>query len=266
MSRYAQNVAVDANKRAFAWGRRAAHDPAAVEAKIAPRQVVVPLTPAATELGAIVERRAAFLTAYQNVAYAQRYRDLVARIAESERMRVGRGDAFARTVAEGAFKLMAYKDEYEVARLYTNGDFAQKLKERFEGDVKVKVHLAPPLFARKDPNTGHLTKRAYGPWVLGAFRLLASLRGLRGTAFDVFGYTKERRQERQLIEDYVRRMDGLAAALTPANHEIAVALARLPERMKGFGHIKEANIAAAQKDEAALLAAFHDPGKAKAAE
>ncbi len=259
-------VAVEANKRAFAWGRRAAHDPAAIEARLAPRQVVVPLPSAAPEFNAIVERRAQFLTDYQDAAYAARYRDLVARMAEAERTRVGRADAFARAVAEGAFKLMAYKDEYEVARLYTNGDFAAKLKEHFEGDVSVKVHLAPPLFARKDPVTGHLTKRAYGSWVLGAFRILARLRGLRGTAFDIFGYTKERREERRLVEDYFLQMEGVAAGLTPANHEIAVALARLPERMKGFGHIKDANIAAAKRDEAALLAAFKNPEKAKAAE
>jgi indolepyruvate ferredoxin oxidoreductase len=259
-------VAVEANKRAFAWGRRAAHDPAAAEARIMPRPVVVPLPTAAPDLAALVERRVQFLTAYQNATYAKRYRDLVVRVAEAERARVGRHDELARAVAEGAFKLMAYKDEYEVARLYTNGDFAEKLKARFEGDIKVKVHLAPPLFARKDPVTGHLTKRAYGPWVLKAFHVLARLRGLRGTALDVFGYTKERREERQLIEDYFRQMDGLVGALTPANHEIAVALARLPERMKGFGHIKDANIAAAKKDEVALLAAFRSPEKAKAAE
>jgi indolepyruvate ferredoxin oxidoreductase len=258
-------IAVEANKRAFAWGRRAAHDPAAVEARVAPRKVV-PLPTATPDLAALVDRRAAFLTDYQNAAYAQRYRDLVARIAQAEQVRVGKSDLLARAVAEGAFKLMAYKDEYEVARLYTNGDFAAKLKERFDGNTKVKIHLAPPLFARRDPVTGHLTKRAYGPWVLKAFHVLAALRGLRGTGFDVFGYTKERRQERQLVEDYVRQMDALAGDLSPANHEIAVALAKLPERMKGYGHIKEANIAAAKKDEAALLVAFRDPGKAKAAE
>ncbi len=258
-------VAVEANKRAFAWGRRAAHDPTGVETRVAPRKVVS-LPTAAPDLETLVERRAAFLTDYQNAAYAQRYRDLVARIAQVEQARIGKTDALARAVAEGAFKLMAYKDEYEVARLYTNGDFAAKLKERFEGGTTVKVHLAPPLFARRDPVTGHLQKRAYGPWVLSAFGVLAKLKGLRGTAFDIFGYTKERREERQMVEDYAKQMDSVALNLTAANHEIAVALAKLPERMKGFGHVKEANIAAAKKDEAALLAAFRDPGKAKAAE
>ncbi len=132
--------------------------------------------------------------------------------------------------------------------------------------MRVQGASRAALFARKDPVTGHLTKRAYGPWVLTAFRVLAALRGLRGTALDVFGYTKERREERKLIEDYARQIDDIAAALTPANHEIAVALAKLPERMKGFGHIKDANITAAKKDETALLAAFRDPGRAKAAE
>jgi indolepyruvate ferredoxin oxidoreductase len=255
-------VSVEANKRAFAWGRRAAHDPASVMALVAPKLVETP--PATQSLEDIVERRVAFLTKYQNAAYAKCYRDRVDTVAKAERTRVG-GEALARAAAQNLFKLMAYKDEYEVARLYTDGEFAAKLAARFEGDVRVKIHLAPPLFARRDPLTGHLVKRAYGPWVLTAFRLLASLRGLRGTPFDPFGQTKERRMERRLIHDYQRTMDEMAAALTPANHEIAVAIARLPERIKGFGHVKDANIATTKTDEAALLAAFRDPARAKVA-
>jgi len=255
-------VSVEANKRAFAWGRRAAHDPQGVMALVAPKRVEA--MPVAQTLPEIVERRVAFLTKYQNAAYARRYRDQVARVTEVERALVG-GDVLARVVAQNLFKLMAYKDEYEVARLYTDGAFATKLADRFEGNVRVKIHLAPPLFARRDPVTGHLTKRAYGSWVLTAFKLLASLRGLRGTSFDPFGHTKERMMERQLIEDYMRSMAELTATLSPANHEIAVAIARLPERIKGFGHIKDANIATVKTDETAMLAAFRDPSRAKVA-
>ena len=256
-------VAVEANKRAFAWGRRAAHDLASVEARIAPRVVAAPPV-AEQSLADLVERRVAFLTGYQNAAYAGGYRATVMRVAEAERARAG-GEELALAVAQGLFKLMAYKDEYEVARLYTDGDFAAKLRERFAGDIRVKIHLAPPLFARRDPATGHLTKRAYGPWVLSAFKLLAALRGLRGTGLDVFGYTKERRQERQLIADYERLVGEIVAALTPDNHEIAVALAKLPERIKGFGHVKEANITSAKLEEATLLAALRDPARTKVA-
>jgi len=163
------------------------------------------------------------------------------------------------------FKLMAYKDEYEVARLYVNGDFAAKLRERFEGLVKLRVHLAPPLFARRDAVTGHLVKRPYGPWVLTLFRFLSKMRWLRGTAFDPFGRTRERRMERQLIADYMRAIEDVVAGLTPANREIALAIACLPERIKGFGHVKDANIAAARTEEAGLLALYHDPTRAKSA-
>ena len=256
-------VSLDANKRAFAWGRRAAHDPAGVAALVAPK-IVASAPSVAPGLPELVERRVSFLTKYQNAAYAERYRAFVDRIAASERAKVG-SDALAQAVAHGLFKLMAYKDEYEVARLYTDGDFAAKLAGRFAGDVRVKVHLAPPLFARRDPATGHLQKRAYGSWILTAFRILAALRGLRGTVFDPFGRSSERRTERRLIEDYRRMLDAIVHALSPANHEIAVAIASLPELIKGYGHIKEAAIAKAKTEEAALLAAFRDPARAKAA-
>ena len=256
-------VAVEANKRAFAWGRRAAQDPAFVAALIAPKTVEAQPVAAPT-LAQLTERRIDELARYQNEAYAAAYRDFVARVAEVERAKAG-GDALARAVARNLFKLMAYKDEYEVARLYTDGTFAAKLAERFEGGVKVKVHLAPPLFARRDPLTGHLQKRAYGQWVLGAFRLLAALRGLRGTALDPFGHTKERRIERHMIADYRATLAQLLETLSPDNHEIAVAIANLPERIKGFGHVKDAAIAAAAKEQEVLLIAFRNPARPKVA-
>ncbi len=247
-------AAVDMNLRAFDWGRRAAVDLAAVErvAKAAP-----PAGP--RTLDETIAQRAEFLAAYQNAAYAARYRALVDRVRKAEAERVPGSSALAEAVARYAFKLMAYKDEYEVARLYTDGAFLKRLGEQFEGGYKLRFHLAPPLFAQRDPETGKLKKRRYGPWVFTAFKVLAKLRFLRGTKLDVFGYTAERRGERKLIADYEALMGEIAAKLTPANHAAAVALARIPEHIRGYGHVKDANLETAKKEEAKLLAAFRDP-------
>jgi indolepyruvate ferredoxin oxidoreductase len=251
-------AAVEANLRAFDWGRRAAHDLAAVEraARVAP-------APPPPSLADLVARRSAFLTAYQNAAYAARYRALVERLRAAEAA-LGRS-GLAEAVAKNFFKLMAYKDEYEVARLYTDGTFLRRLGEQFEGDFKLRFHLAPPLLAPRDPATRRLEKRRYGPWVFHAFRLLAKLRFLRGTAFDIFGYTGERRAERRLVADYERLMTEIARTLTPANHALAVALARLPERIRGYGHVKEAGLAEAKREEAKLMAAWRNPEPKRAA-
>jgi indolepyruvate ferredoxin oxidoreductase len=172
---------------------------------------------------------------------------------------------FADAVARNLFKLMAYKDEYEVARLYTDGAFMEKLRRQFSGDFRLEFNLAPPLFARRDPATGQLVKRAYGPWVFQAFKLLARLRRLRGTALDIFGRTQERQMERQLIRDYEIVIDELAASLTSANHALAVEIASLPAQIRGYGHVKERNFAKTKLREAALLAAFRDDAPAKSA-
>jgi indolepyruvate ferredoxin oxidoreductase len=162
---------------------------------------------------------------------------------------------------------MAYKDEYEVARLYTDGDFLKKLHGQFEGDFKLEFNLAPPLFAARDAATGELRKRPYGAWMFHAFKLLARLKGLRGTAFDVFGYSEERRTERRLIGAYEATMAAVIAALDGQNHAMAVQIAALPEQIRGFGHVKERNLAKVREREAKLLAAFKSPsGAATAAE
>ncbi|MEZ5861635.1 MAG: DUF6537 domain-containing protein [Geminicoccaceae bacterium] len=176
------------------------------------------------------------LEAYQDAAYAQRYRDVVGRIREAEVRAVPGSDRLAIAVARNLARLMAYKDEYEVARLYTSGAFAAQLAREIEGAKRLELHLAPPLLASRDPRTGQPEKRRYGPWILHALRLLARLKGLRGTAWDPFGHTAERRLERQLIEDYETLLADLAGRLTPANHDVAVELASPPERIRGFGH------------------------------
>jgi indolepyruvate ferredoxin oxidoreductase len=251
-------VAVDFNTQAFLWGRRAAHDLSAVEKLVSPPDEPVERAP--ETLDQIIERRAAFLTDYQDARYAKRYEDLVARVRAAETAVDPNSERLGEAVARYAFKLMAYKDEYEVARLYTAGGFEKKLRKQFTGDFKLTFHLAPPLFAARDPNTGELKKKEYGPWVFQAFKLLAKLKGLRGTKLDVFGYTAERRHERQLIEDYVALIEELAANLNRDNLLIAVDLASLPDEIRGFGHIKERNIAKTKTKEEELLAKFRDPG------
>ena len=152
-----------------------------------------------------------------------------------------------------------------MARLYTDGTFLRRLNDQFEGDFKLRFHLAPPLLAERDPTTGHLKKRRYGGTMMSAFKVLARLRFLRGTKLDVFGYTAERRGERRLIADYEALMGEIAGTLTPANHALATQLARIPEQIRGYGHVKEANLAAAKKNEAQLLSAFRSPEPVRAA-
>ena len=251
-------VAVEANLRAFRWGRAAAHDPDAVAAAAA-ESGTAREAPAPEGLDALIERRTADLRAYQNVAYAARYRALVARARETERARAPGGQALADAVARAYHKLLAYKDEYEVARLYTDGRFRAQVAAQFEGPVGLRFSMAPPLFARRDPETGHLKKRVFGPWMLTAFRLLAAFKGLRGTPLDPFGYTAERRRERALIGEYEATVETLLSGLESDNHGLAVEIAELPLAMRGFGHVKEANIACAKEREAELLAAFRAP-------
>jgi indolepyruvate ferredoxin oxidoreductase len=210
----------------------------------------------------MIEHRAAFLADYQDRAYAERYRRTVAAVrAAEQRVTPGRTD-LAEAAARSLFKLMAYKDEYEVARLYTDGSFRRQLEAEFEGWGRLEFHLAPPLLASRDPVTGHLRKRTYGPWMLRAFGLLARLRRLRGTALDPFGRTAERRTERRLIGEFETLLGELAAGLTPESYDVAVELAALPQRIRGFGHVKEANLARAKAREAELLAALRGGGAA----
>ncbi len=252
-------VAVEFNRSAFRWGRRAAIDRALVESRANPASAMPESHRVSESLDELVGRRVEFLSRYQNAAYAARYAERVARVREAEAARAGNGTALTDAVARALFKLMAYKDEYEVARLYTDSDFLNRIADRFEGDYRLRFHLAPPLIAERDPNTGHLQKRAYGSWMLGAFRVLAKLRGLRGTAFDPFGRTAERRMERRLIAEYETLLDEIVARLMPENHAIAVELAALPLEIRGFGHVKDANLQRAKAKEADLLARFRSP-------
>ena len=230
-------VGVESNKRSFLWGRRAAEDLKRVEKIALPAQVINITMP--ESLDGLIKKRAAFLTEYQNAAYAQTYLDLVDQVRQAESS-LG-SSKLAMAVAKNAFKLMAYKDEYEVARLYSTDEFMAKIKNQFEGDVTLQFNLAPPLFAKKDAQ-GHLRKQTYGAWMLKAFHYLAKLKGLRGTPLDVFGYTAERREERSLRDDYVQTIHGLLTNLTVETLPKALAFAQLPQDVRGFGHIKEAGM------------------------
>ncbi len=245
-------VAVETNTRVFAWGRLAAIDRSKLLALLRPAQGTVPVE----ALPQLIERRVAFLARYQDAAYAQHYRGVVAQVLATEQKLTPRHSGLAETVARNLFKLMAYKDEYEVARLYTDGAFLDQLQRQFGGAFRLEFNLAPPLFARRDPATGQLVKRAYGAWVFQVFKLLAAVRGLRGTIFDIFGRTEERRMERQLIRDYESVLSEMMARLTPANHALAIEIAALPAQIRGYGHIKERNRTKAKAREAALLSAF----------
>ena len=248
-------VAVEFNKRAFAWGRRAAADLPRVE------RLAMPAAPAtqalSRSLDELIDRRAEFLTGYQDAAYAARYRELVARVRAAE-SKLGAGAALSEAVARYSFKLMAYKDEYEVARLHSDPAFMRRIQDMFEGDYKLKFHLAPPIFNKPDPITGEARKSEFGSWMMIAFRILAKLKILRGTALDIFGHTDERRTERKLGLEYEATVAELIERLCHENHALAVEIASIPEHIRGFGHVKRRHLDAAKKTEARLLATLRE--------
>ncbi|MEW5686042.1 MAG: indolepyruvate ferredoxin oxidoreductase family protein [Pseudomonadota bacterium] len=254
-------VSVEQTLLAFALGRWGAVDPQAVAALAAP-------TPGLTARGSLalsgpldelIERRVEFLIGYQNPAYAESYRAFVARVRNAEQAVSPGSEALTAAVARNLFKLMAYKDEYEVARLYTNGEFAEKLKAQFDGDLKLTFHLSPPMVAPKDPDSGRPRKMTFGPWMLTGFKILAGLKGLRGTPLDPFGRTAERRMERGLIQTYRADIEHAMDVLDAGNIHIAVKVAELPAEIYGFGYIKEARVAEAARMRTDLLANLTAP-------
>jgi indolepyruvate ferredoxin oxidoreductase len=250
-------VAVDFNKKSFEWGRRAAVDLERVRRIARPAEVVAIGDHFSRNLDEIVERRVKMLAEYQDAEYASRYKALVEKVLSVD-------GQLAEAVARNYAKLLAYKDEYEVARLHADGEFERKIGAMFEGDYRVVYHLAPPLFARKDPLTGEPRKMQFGPWILPVFKLLKALKPLRGTALDVFGYTEERRTERALIKEYEDTVARVLAGLTAHNRALALELLSLPDEIRGFGHIKLASVAAARKKRESLLARFTGAERAAA--
>ena len=249
-------VAVGNNKAAFEWGRRAAVDWPAVQRAMSPGQVLAFVPRSKETLDELIQRRSEFLTAYQNAAYAGRYVDFVTRVRAAESGIEGGKLALTEAVARYLFKLMAYKDEYEVARLHTDTAFHRKISGMFEGDFKLAYHLAPPIWSRKNEQ-GEALKSRFGAWMGWGFRLLAPMKVLRGTALDVFGYTEERREERALIGEYRSAIEGMLPALSASNRDAALAFARVPEHIRGYGHVKARHLKAARTQWVDLLARYH---------
>ena len=255
--------AVVMNTSAFRYGRRAAIDPKAVESLVKPQAGLdndsLKLSQSFDET---VKRRMAFLADYQNDAYARRYRDWVEKVRAAEAAKAPGQCGLSEAVARYLFKLMAYKDEYEVARLYSDTSFVERVLSSFDGDrLRLEFHLAPPLLARTNPATGEPKKMSFGPWILKAFGVLTTFKFLRGTPFDPFGYTEERRTERKLIKDYEGLLNTLAAELTPENHAAAVALATLPEKIRGFGPVKMRSLKVVKAEESDLYEHFRSAGQ-----
>ena len=257
-------VAVDTNLQAFLWGRRYAEIPEKVLELAGGQQSQPPVMDSAAKgvdetLDRLIDHRYRELVAYQNEAYAKRYLALVNRARRVETDLGGEAAgtlALTEAIARNYFKLLAYKDEYEVARLYTDGEFQQALARQFDGKLQLRLHLAPPLLARRDPDTGHLLKREYGAWVLRAFALLAKFKFLRGRFLDPFGHTAERRLERQLISDYEQQLEQILERLDSRRLELAREIAALPHFIRGFGHVKEANVRTVRRRAAKLIEQF----------
>ena len=251
-------VAVDWNKKAFRWGRLSAHDFDAVLTLVDGNSA----KPDGLEnnIDALVRKFADELTSYQDEKYAQRYLAVVEDVRMREKQLGLSRSALSVTVAKYAYKLMAYKDEYEVARLFTDSAFKQKLDEQFEGDYRLEFNLAPPLLAKKDPNTGVPRKMQFGPWMMTAYRFLSAFKGLRGTPFDPFGHTAERKKERRIISEYQALIAEILEGVTAENYDLAVELASVPDLIRGYGHIKERNVLLAEERKAELLEKWRSIG------
>ena len=241
-------VAIDANKQAFEWGRRAGHDPMSVETLVGSDET--PEEP--PSLDALIDRRAAHLTDYRDAAYATRYRALVERVRAAERS-AGLGEALTTAVARAYHKLLASKDEWEVARLFAAPEFQQALAREFEGAYQLHFHIGAWPFARLDPASGKMKKGEVGPWAMTAFRMMARLKFLRGTLLDPFRNSEERKLERRLIAEFEADVADLTQRLTPASHPIAVRVVGAYETIRGYGHVKEASAVEAAKTRASAL-------------
>jgi indolepyruvate ferredoxin oxidoreductase len=252
-------VSIKMNTQAFQLGRLAAADPAKLAALMKGHdEVVAPKTLDAMSLDEIVTHRSALLTDYQDAKLAERYRGLVKQVRDAA-TKGGYGDALPRAVAINYAKLLAYKDEYEVARLYTDGRFEQLLRDQFEGDFKFNFNLAPPILGGGKDALGRPKKRAFGSWMMPVFKMLAKLKGLRGTPFDIFGYSADRKIERDLIAGYEKDVATVLGLLSPANIDTAIELLSLPDRIRGYGPVKEKAVQDAKARYAQLAADLVNP-------
>jgi indolepyruvate ferredoxin oxidoreductase len=248
-------VAIEMNLQAFAYGRLAAHNPNKLADLL--RSILGDGTLATNEnvdgLDQMIAKRSSYLEDYQNKAYAQRYQHLIDRVIKTEGETLGAVASLSKVVAQSYHKVLAYKDEYEVARLYSNGEFIKEVKAQFSGNYKIKFHMAPPILSGGDPATGRPKKRTFGPWMLSSLSLLARLKYLRGTVFDIFGYHHDRREERSLIKSFEADVEFVVRRLTADNYELCVELLSLPLTIKGYGPVKAVNIEKAKASHNALM-------------
>jgi indolepyruvate ferredoxin oxidoreductase len=246
-------VATDMNRRAFALGRLSAHDPKLLDELCAGQSLPALVSEVEADMDSFVADREQDLVVYQNKRYAARYRSCVEAAVRADAERGDGSNRFSIAVARYGYKLMAYKDEYEVARLYTDGEFFRRLQTEFEGNPRIELQLAPPLFARRDPETGRLRKRAVGPWMLWVMAGLAQLKFLRGTPFDIFARLPERRLERQLVAEFEVGVRELADALSIDNYALALRVVSLPDKIRGYDRIKLASAETAAVEREALM-------------
>jgi len=252
-------VSIKMNTQAFQLGRLAAADPARLAAMMKGQdETVAPKTLESMSLDEIIAHRSALLSNYQDEKLAERYRRLVTQVRDAA-LKGGFGEALPRAVAINYAKLLAYKDEYEVARLYTDGNFEKQLRDQFEGDFKFNFNLAPPLLGGGTDALGRPKKRAFGAWMMPVFRLLAKMRWLRGTAFDIFGYSADRRLERDLIAGYEKDVAHVLSVLSPLNLDTAIEILSLPDRIRGYGPVKEKSVQDAKARYAQLAADLANP-------
>lgn len=252
-------IAIDFNINAFNIGRLLANNPEKIAELLSQSGKVIAEFSPLEDINEIKKHRIKLLTDYQDASYANQYSALVDKVISADNTLDNNNGELSKAVARGFSRLMAYKDEYEVARLYTDGEFAKKLKEQFEGEISVKFNLAPPLFSKKDPVTGHLIKKEFGSYMMSAFGLLAKFKGLRGGTFDIFGYTTERKMERQLIRDYETLINGLLPKLNDKNYDIAVEIAQTAQKLRGYGHVKENNVEQTKHAWQSLQQQFNNP-------
>jgi indolepyruvate ferredoxin oxidoreductase len=246
-------VAIEMNMKAFKYGRLAAQEPekaaVLVESVSGEKDAAISET-----LDDVIAKRSAYLIDYQNTAYAARYTNMVDRVKTADK-----AEALTEAVARYYHKLLAYKDEYEVARLYTNGDFVKDLKKQFTGNYKIAFNLAPPIMEKEDPATGRPKKREFGPWMMKGFGILAKMKGLRGTPLDIFGYHKDRKEERALIAEYESDIELVLSSVNESNYELCTQLLALPDMIRGYGPVKEGFLKGARIKRTALRTKIQTP-------
>jgi len=257
-------VAVAENTKAFVWGRRAALDLPGIETMVRAAEPALPSHRLSQSLDEIIARRRDYLTAYQDAAYAARFTAMIERVRSAESAALPGCAGLAEAVARNYFKLLAYKDEYEVGRLFSDPEFDSALRNTFEGNYRLTFHLAPPFLNRPDPDSGEPKKRSFGPWLMPVLRILARLKVLRGMPFDVFGHTAERRTERQLIREYEDDVARLLGALDPKQAALILEIARLPETIRGYGPVKQRSVDAYRTRRQDLMDALQAPAAALA--